>query len=264
MKRYALLLTIYVPLLIWPLGLLAQSQAGLIYEFTGGSDGFGPSVGLIQAADGSFYGVAQGGSPNGTGTIFKVTSTGVLTTLHTFLPLDDQGNNAGGAMPTAALVQGPDGNIYGTTTYGGANGYGTLFKIKSSGAFSVIFNFASAEVAGPGGYPVAGLIIGSDGELYGSATYIFKMSLAGDVVTLYNAGGTQAPLLEASDGNFYYISSNYFVDDGVQEGNTCIYSEPEGTTGPCGEIVQYDPRSNSSIDWQDFSGTSLGDPQMTN
>ena len=103
---------------ITPGGMLAT-----LYSFTGVNDGYGPLAGLIQATDGNFYGTTSSASGMATGTIFKITPSGTLTTLHSFSGTD-------GSSPAAGLTQGIDGNLYGTTTSGGAKGDGTVFKLQ--------------------------------------------------------------------------------------------------------------------------------------
>jgi uncharacterized repeat protein (TIGR03803 family) len=96
-----------------------------IYSFSG-SDGSYPAAGLMQASDGYLYGTAQSGGTSNLGTIFRITTNGVLTTLHSFT-----GNSCGdGSYPQAGLVQGSDGNLYGTTeTGGGFYDGGTIFRV---------------------------------------------------------------------------------------------------------------------------------------
>jgi uncharacterized repeat protein (TIGR03803 family) len=95
-----------------------------VHSFTG-ADGASPRAGLIQASDGNFYGTTFSGGAYNRGTVFKITSAGVLTTLHSFTGAD-------GANPQAALIQATDGNLYGTTVSGGANGIGTVFELQLS------------------------------------------------------------------------------------------------------------------------------------
>lgn len=95
----------------------------ILYNFTG-PDGSMPYGSLVLGTDGNFYGVTQqGGDRNGDGTIFQVTSSGALTTLHMF-------NRTDGSGPFGGLVQGTDGNFYGTTGSGGTSGNGTIFKLS--------------------------------------------------------------------------------------------------------------------------------------
>jgi uncharacterized repeat protein (TIGR03803 family) len=98
-----------------------------LYTFcpeTGCADGQVPNAGLIQATDGNFYGTTLSGGTLGAGTIFKITSTGTLTTLHSFTGTD-------GEEPYAGLIQGTNGEFYGTTSGGGAHGYGVVFRLSA-------------------------------------------------------------------------------------------------------------------------------------
>ena len=126
-------------------------------------DGASPSVGLVQARDGSFYGTTAGGGANGYGTVFKFTPTGTLTTLHSFDWID-------GAYPgfqPGALIQASDGNFYGISL-GGLSlcnyGCGTVFKISPSGTLTTLHFFS-----GPDGlYPTGAVVQARDGSFYGT------------------------------------------------------------------------------------------------
>ncbi len=136
-----------------------------------GSDGSSPYAGLIQGTDGNFYGTTYyGGAATwcygyaGCGTIFRITPSGTLTTLHSF----DGGD---GAWPQAGLLQANDGNFYGTALTGGATtfcygypGCGTIFKITPSGTLTTLYSFQGSE----GAIPIGGLIQASDGKFYGT------------------------------------------------------------------------------------------------
>jgi uncharacterized repeat protein (TIGR03803 family) len=129
-------------------------------------DGENPSAGLVQSTDGTLYGTTFQGGINGGGAVFKITPKGTLSTLYNFCLQNDC---AGGYYPSAALVQGTDGNFYGTTEYGGASktcadGCGAIFKINAAGSLSTLHNF---DVAG-GAYPVGGLVQDTDGSFYGT------------------------------------------------------------------------------------------------
>ena len=154
-----------------------QGVLTTIYYFVG-VDGSGPSAALVQGANSNLYGTTPRGGRGLGGTVFVITPRGILATLYNFC---QQTNCADGGNPTAALVLGTDGNFYGTTFGGGANGLGTIFKISPQGAFAVVHSFTSAEGAGPYG----GLVQGTDGNFYGT-TYergafgygtVFKLSM---------------------------------------------------------------------------------------
>jgi uncharacterized repeat protein (TIGR03803 family) len=94
-----------------------------IYSFTGGADGASPQGALAEATDGNLYGTTYSGGSNGCGTVFRFKPSGAFTTLHSFAGGQE------GAGPMGALVQGPDGNLYGTTSKGGAKNAGTVFRL---------------------------------------------------------------------------------------------------------------------------------------
>ena len=179
------------------------------------ADGANPYGYLVQGTDGNFYGTTIYGGANLNGTVFKITSTGTLTTLHSFALFTD------GAYPWAGLVQATDGNFYGTTTAGGLHIMGTVFKITPAGALSDLYNFCTQSACTDGATPYAPLVQGTDGNLYGTTTQggdsnyvgtVFKITTAGALTTIHTfctlqncADGEQpfAALLQASDGNFY-------------------------------------------------------------
>jgi uncharacterized repeat protein (TIGR03803 family) len=124
-----------------------------------------PGGRLQEGSDGNFYGIAEGGV-GGNGTLFRVTPAGILTTLHSFNCFDGQEPNGG-------LIEANDGNFYGTAPYCGANSgtyynVGTAFRAAPSGAVTPLFAFTGVGGAYPGANPYAGLIQGSDGNLYGT------------------------------------------------------------------------------------------------
>jgi uncharacterized repeat protein (TIGR03803 family) len=187
-----------------------------LHSFTGGNDGRSPRAGLVQGSDGSFYGTTAGGGTNGGwwGTMFKISPNGALTTLYSFTGGND------GASPAAALVQGSDGYFYGTTSSGGTNGCGTVFKISSNGALMTLYAFGWITNAYgrplDGAHPVAKLVQGSDGYFYCTTLdqnaisqdryggTVFKISPSGALTTLYTFGeNLSAALVQGSDGSFY-------------------------------------------------------------
>jgi uncharacterized repeat protein (TIGR03803 family) len=170
-----------------------------LYNFcslNGCGDGISPQATLIQGTDNSFYGTTfDGGAFSYYGTVFKITTGGVLTTLHSFDGTD-------GDEPVGGLVQAKDGNYYGTTQTDGANGYGTVFKISSGGTFTTLYNFCTMLSCADGSTPVAGLIQGSDGNLYGT-TFGGGAHNEGTVFSIPITGGTVTTLhsFDGSDGN---------------------------------------------------------------
>jgi uncharacterized repeat protein (TIGR03803 family) len=141
----------------------------VVHQFNN-TDGAYPFGGLILGADGNFYGQTDlgGASDFGAfGTVYKMTPSGKVTTLHSFEQTD-------GDNPISPLVQGTDGNFYGTVSYGGKHpNFGTIFKITPSGKFTTLHNFDGTH----GAYPYAGLIQATNGEFYG-ATYAGGSSTA--------------------------------------------------------------------------------------
>ena len=131
------------------------------------TDGAGPE-GLVQASDGSFYGTTNGGGfsnsnciygnvPGTCGTVFKMTPTGALTTLHIF-------NYTDGGNPGAAPIQASKGNLYGSTVTGGTTGSGTIFEITPTGILTTVHNLGTTN--GDGAFPM-GLVQHTNGIFYG-------------------------------------------------------------------------------------------------
>ena len=140
-----------------------------VYSFcsqTNCTDGSLPRGGLIQDSNGNLYGTTLGGGANNRGTIFKITTAGVLTTLYSFCNL---AGCADGAQPFAGLVQASNGSLYGTTI-GGGNGFGTIFQISAAGAFTSLYSFCADSQSGcpDGASPAAALIQASNGDFYGT------------------------------------------------------------------------------------------------
>jgi uncharacterized repeat protein (TIGR03803 family) len=194
------------------------------------TDGENPYAGLIQGIDGNFYGTTQYGGtipPGVVGTVFKITPSGTLTTLYSFCSAGEfsRGNCLDGAWPVAGLIQGIDGNFYGTTKGGGANDDGTVFQLTPSGGLTTLYSFCSQSNCTDGALPYAGLIQGIDGNFYGTtieggpniiAGTVFKLTPSGTLTTLHSfcsqsSGGAPCPdgaepaagLIQGIDGSFY-------------------------------------------------------------
>jgi uncharacterized repeat protein (TIGR03803 family) len=132
-----------------------------LYSFTNGADGGVPLSRLVQWTGGNFYGTASMGGANGHGTVFEITPAGSFTPLYSFT------NGIDGAAPNGGLVSGPGGNLYGMAAAGGAYGIGTIFEISSNGNFAALYSFMGTN---DGSTPVAPLVIGADGNFYGTAS----------------------------------------------------------------------------------------------
>ncbi len=180
----------------------------------GCTDGGAPYAGLVQGTDGNFYGTTSRGSgTNLTGTVYKISPAGTLTTLYSFC---SQSGCTDGSLPTGALVQGTDGNFYGTTSRGGANNSGAVFKITPGGTLTTLYSLCSQSSCTDGATPYGGLVQGADGNFYGMTSSgganglgtVFEITLAGTLTTLHSFGGTDgsqpnAGLVQATDGKFY-------------------------------------------------------------
>jgi uncharacterized repeat protein (TIGR03803 family) len=197
-----------------------------LYAFcsqSGCADGAVTEAALVQATKGNFYGTTYTGGVNGYGTVFKITPSGTLTSLYSFC---SQSGCTDGSSPLAALVQATNGNFYGTTTGGGANGYGTVFKITPSGTLTTLYSFCSQSGCPDGSLPRAALVQAPSGDFYGTTSgggnsnsscnggcgTVFKITPGGTLTTLYSfcsqSGCTDgstpvAGLVQATDGNFY-------------------------------------------------------------
>jgi len=155
------------------------------------ADGASPFAGLIQANDGNFYGTTYGGGANRNGTVFRITPGGTLTELYSFC---SQANCADGTGPRGGLIQATDGNLYGTTTYGGNVNYGTLFKIALNGTLTTLYSFCSEHDCKDGEYPLASLVQETNGNLYGTTAGSSETAPFG---TIFRVSLGLAPFVEA-------------------------------------------------------------------
>jgi len=161
----------------------------VLYTFTGGADGGVPLGGVVMDSAGNLYGTTEyGGVAAGTagfGVVFKLDPSGNETVLHSFTGGED------GGFPLAGVVLDPPGNLYGTTYQGGASNQGVVFQVDTAGNETVLHSFNSG--VGDGGNPMAGVILDSEGNLYGTTLFggtpgrggIFAIDAAGNEVVLY-------------------------------------------------------------------------------
>lgn len=180
------------------------------------ADGGAPQPGLIQASNGNFYGTTLSGSPGGV--VFEITPAGKFSILYTFSYF--------AAYPTG-LTQAANGDLYGTTAFAGAYHGGSIFRITLNGKFSSLYSFCRQSGCLDGMDPSTGLVQGTDGNIYGTATQgglytdsncptgcgtIFSLNPQGRFTSLYNfCSQTNCPdgynpelgLIQGSDGKFY-------------------------------------------------------------
>jgi uncharacterized repeat protein (TIGR03803 family) len=187
-------------------GLSTNGALSTLFSFDG-TNGGTPLAPLLQATDGFLYGTSAQGGRSNAGTLFRMTLAGVPSNLHMFAGPE-------GANPWAGVAQGAEGNLYGAARNGGGSGFGSLFKATSNGMLDTLYSFGHGS---DGGFPVAALARGADGNFYGvtetGGSYgkgnIFKVTPAGEFTLLYSfSGGTDGyspagALVPASDGNFY-------------------------------------------------------------
>ena len=228
----------------------SPAQLTTLTSFTG-TNGADPQSSLVRGTDGNFYGTTYEGGASGFGTVFKITPSGTLTSLHSF-----QGPFSDGASPQARLIQSTDGNFYGTTAAGGSIGLGTVFKITPSGTLTILHSFSGSD----GGLPLSELVRGSDGNFYGTTSQVganglgtvFKITPAGTLTTLNSfAQGGSSPyggLVQASDGNFY--------------GTTTAGGTSSNCLGGCGIVFKMTP-SGTMTTLHNFNGTDGSRPEAS-
>jgi uncharacterized repeat protein (TIGR03803 family) len=206
---------------------------------TGCTDGYYPLSGLVQATNGEFYGTMPSGGANGTGTVFKITPSGALTTLYSFCA---ESSCTDGADPEAALVQAYSGDLYGTTAGGGDHGEGTVFKMTPGGMLTAIYSFCSQTNCADGSSPEAALIQANNGDLYGTTFHggihgwgtVFKITPEGALPTLHSfcsqppcmdGAEPKGALVQAANGDLYGTT----MGGGSNGGGTVFKITPGGT-----------------------------------
>jgi uncharacterized repeat protein (TIGR03803 family) len=254
-----------------------------LYVFQGlPADGGKPQAAPCVGTDGYLYGTTTAGGTNSHGTIYKMSTNGGAPVWSYSL----SSNN--GYVPLAGLVQGADGGLYGTTSQGGANNAGTLFRISSNGVFSDLYSFTNVA---DGAVPEAGLAQGTDGQLYGTTSAggntnlgggtgygtVFKITTNGQFTLLAtfdgtNGGAPAAGLVQAGDGNFYGTTvgggvefplgfgANFQLGVGYPYGYGTIFQ-----VTPAGKLItlfsfdgNYDGNAPHSTLWQGRDGGLYG------
>jgi len=229
------------------MAIAASAQTAKTLATFNGANGFLPVGPLVQGSDGNFYGETYAGGAHNGGSIFKITPTGVRTTVYSFCPVP---NCADGLGPWGGLLLGNNGDFYGTTFLGG-NGNGTLFKITAEGSLTTLHLFNGNAGSGPSGR----LIQAKDGSLYGTTTTggafkagtVYQISASGaDFRVIYSfcsqaSGGLCADgvhpgggVIQGTDGNLYGMTS--------MGGNYNFNGTFPSCPGGCGTIFRLTPQ----------------------
>lgn len=245
---------------ITPKGVLTTIHA---FKFT---DGAVPYA-LILGLDGNFYGVTRLGGTNNMGVVYRMSKSGAVKVLHNFTGFPNDGN-----LPIGTLAQGNDGTLYGTTYSGGTRNWGTIFKISPTGTgYKVLHTFDRTLDITDGIQPLAGMALGTDGNLYGTtniggkqnAGVLFKITPAGQYSTLYSfcpASGCkdgfapQIALVQHTNGKFYGATES----GGFPVTNSGEFFSLDVGLGPFINLVLLSGKANSTaqILGQGFTGTT--------
>jgi uncharacterized repeat protein (TIGR03803 family) len=200
-------------------GILPAQTLTKLHDF-GGAEGQSPSAVLIQGTNGNLYGTTAGAVPNIGSTIFEITTSGTLTTLHRFC---EQEGCQDGRLVVAPLIQTKGGNFYGTAERGGAYRGGAIFEITPGGALTTLVSFCYQADCSYGSEPAAGLVQAPSGKLFGTTTQggsgagpygngtVFSFIPGGALTTLYSFclqagcpdGSLPGDFIHARNGSFY-------------------------------------------------------------
>ena len=203
-----------------------------IYTLTNSVTGGSPYGGMALGPDGLLYGTLQyGGTNSGQGTVFRLTLVGTNYVLNDLVVF----NGTNGANPQGTLLNGGDGFMYGTTSAGGTNGNGTIFRINTNGVFNTVATFMLTN----GYQPYGGLVRGPDGAFYGggygnfsSSRRIYRVTTNGNLTSLFafpnNYGSTQfGNLVVGADGYLY----DALYDGGTVNGGLLFRVDTNGVAG---------------------------------
>ena len=234
----------------------------ILHNFTGGTDGSNPEASLIIDGQGNLYGTTLAGgfgcqneNPAGCGVIFKIDPSGNETILHYF-------DGDGGRNSQAGLLLDSAGNLYGTTTDGGAFStslfgkgccWGTVFKLDPKGKETVLHSFS--ELSPDGSYPESQLIEDASGNLYGTTeSPILETGVFGTVFKLGAKGGPMTELFGFNYDNGGYPVAGLTRDSAGNLYGTTLYT----TVGcGCGNVFMLSPNNNLTI-LHTFAGRNDG------
>ena len=208
----------------------AAGKGYKVLETLAQTNGSNPDAPLVLGTDGNFYGTASlGGTSTGPGfggggVIFKITPAGTYSVLYNLCTMK---SCLDGEFPYDGLVEGTDGNFYGTANGGGTRTYasaftgGVIFQVSPAGSYKVIYNFCSQTNCDDGANPLGGLVQASDGNFYGTTQVggaknygtIFQLTPAGEYTVLYNFDNTtgaypDGTLVQDTNGILYGDTHN--------------------------------------------------------
>jgi uncharacterized repeat protein (TIGR03803 family) len=178
------------------------------------ADGAMPAAGVVADSAGNLYGTTYQGGGSNVGVVYKLETSGNETVLHSFCP---HKVCTDGRSPLAGVIRDSAGNLYGTTSYGGASGTGVVYKVETSGKETVLYSFCSPSTCPDGAFPQAGVIRDSAGNLYGTTAAgglgygaVYKLNTSGKETVLYSfcpdqdcGSEPQSSLVLDEAGNLY-------------------------------------------------------------
>jgi uncharacterized repeat protein (TIGR03803 family) len=199
----------------------ATGHETTLHSFTGGADGARPNAGVTLDAAGNLYGTTFSGGAAQGGVVYKLDTSGQETVLHSFT------GGADGAGPIAGVILNATGNLYGTTSGGGAFGHGVVYEVDAAGQETVLYSFQGGT---DGASPNAGVIRDSAGNLYGTTPYgggpenlgvVYELDTAGQETVLYRfTGGDDgyfpfAGVIRDPAGNLYGTAGGGVANEGL-------------------------------------------------
>jgi len=258
---------------------IVKTKVTTLYNFDN-THGAAPYGGLAQGADGNFYGTTSGGGTSNSGVIFQLTPSGTVTVIYEF----DSTHPANGYQSFSGLVAATDGNLYGSTIFGGSANNGVLFKITTTGSYSVLSNFDNTH--GSGAYPTPlqytsgkffgltsrggasgkGVAYSLDNSVGPFVALTSTLGLVGKSVGILGNGltGATAVKFNGASANFTVVSDTYLTAK-VPSGETGIITvtTPSGTLSSSQpyrvtpKIISFNPPSGSVGSSVVVSGSGL-------
>jgi uncharacterized repeat protein (TIGR03803 family) len=221
----------------------------VLYSFTKDSD---PSSSLVRDPAGNLYGIALGGT-FGRGIVFELSNTGQQSVLYNF-----KGSDGDGDVPDSMSFRDAAGNLFGTTYQGGAYSFGTVFKLDTLGAETIVYDFCRETPCTKGAYP-GGVIPGKNGSMYG-ITYaggnfsceitgcgtVFKINQYGDLSLLHAFGG--------ADGDGQNPNPGLVLDESGNVYGTTMWGGTDGR----GVVFKMTSGGNETVEYS-FQGAADGE-----